>query len=155
MEIEIPGIGSLRLDHAVMDFNGTIAVDGILLDGVAERLRRLSARCDVHVLTSDTQGTARRALSGLPLTLDIYDVEDAGACKRAYVEKLGAESCVCIGNGRNDVAMFEVAQLAIAILETEGAYAPILETADMVVRASVDALDLLLDDKRLISGLRR
>ncbi len=42
IEIEIPGWGSLRLVHAVFDVNGTLARDGELLPGVAERFARLA-----------------------------------------------------------------------------------------------------------------
>jgi soluble P-type ATPase len=67
--IEIPGVWALRLRCLVLDFNGTIACDGLLLPGVRARLRRLSESLDVHVLTADTFGTARSALRGLELDL--------------------------------------------------------------------------------------
>lgn len=39
--IEIPGRKPLHIAHVVLDYNGTIAVDGILLEGVGERIARL------------------------------------------------------------------------------------------------------------------
>lgn len=155
MQVSVPGYGVVDIEHVVMDFNGTIAVDGVLRERVRERIIRLAGYCQTHVLTSDTQGTAARELIGLPVSLEIYDTDDAGACKRSYVEALGAHVCACVGNGANDASMFEVAVLSIAVLETEGVYAPLLTSADMLVRSSVDALDLLLDKTRLASGLRR
>lgn len=154
MNYRIPGFGVLDIEDVVMDFNGTIAVDGHLLEGIADRIGRLSELARVHVLTSDTQQTAARELAGLPLTLDIYDTENAGAEKRRYVEAIGASRCACIGNGRNDVSMFQAAALSICVLETEGACTHALTCADLVVRAGIDALDMLLVDKRLASGLR-
>jgi soluble P-type ATPase len=50
--------------------------------------------------------------------------------------------------------MFRSAALSIAVLEAEGLYAPLLQEADLIAKSSEDALDLLLDMKRLISGLR-
>jgi soluble P-type ATPase len=50
--------------------------------------------------------------------------------------------------------MFRAAALSIAVLESEGLYAPILASADLLTKSSEDALDLLLDGKRLLSGLR-
>ena len=35
--IEIPGREPLRIDHVVLDYNGTVAVDGLLLKGAGER----------------------------------------------------------------------------------------------------------------------
>lgn len=33
IEINIPGFGSLELDHLVLDYNGTMALDGQLIEG--------------------------------------------------------------------------------------------------------------------------
>jgi len=153
MTIEIPGFGLLEIDIVVMDFNGTIAIDGVMKDTIRHRIISLAEVYRIFVITSDTQGTAARELEGLPLTLKIFNNESAGECKRQIVEELG-DNCACIGNGRNDMEMFRSAALSIAVLETEGLYAPILSTADILVKSSEDALDLLLDAKRLISGLR-
>ena len=40
-EITIPSRGLLRLQYLVLDVNGTIALDGQLLSGVSERVKRL------------------------------------------------------------------------------------------------------------------
>lgn len=154
MQIDIPGYRVLTIESVVMDFNGTIAVDGKMKDTVRQRIVRLAEQYRVYVITADTQGTAARELEGLPITLKIFDNSGAGECKRQIVDALGADTCACVGNGHNDALMFRAAALSIAVLETEGLYAPILLDADLVVRSSEDALDLLLDEKRLISGLR-
>jgi P-type E1-E2 ATPase len=154
MNIGVPGYRTLIIENVVMDFNGTIAVDGHMKDSVKERIMRLSGQYQVYVITSDTQGTAAKELDGLPVTLKIFDNANAGECKRQIVEELGGDRCACVGNGNNDRFMFRKAALSIAVLETEGLYAPILSDADLLVKSSEDALDLLLDTKRLISGLR-
>ncbi len=59
LSFEIPDFGDLHLDQLVLDFNGTLARDGRLLPGVAERLARLAAALTVHVVTGDTNGTAQ------------------------------------------------------------------------------------------------
>ena len=41
IEINIPGRDILRIEHLVLDYNGTIAVDGALIEGIQERLQRL------------------------------------------------------------------------------------------------------------------
>jgi soluble P-type ATPase len=40
----------------VTDVNGTLAVDGILIDGLAKRLTSLRDRLEIHMLTADTHG---------------------------------------------------------------------------------------------------
>jgi soluble P-type ATPase len=86
----------------------------------------------------------------LPVTLKIFDNSNAGECKRQIVEEIGGDRCACVGNGNNDRLMFQKATLSIAVLETEGLYAPMLSDADLLVKSSEDALVLLLDTKRLI-----
>ncbi len=154
MRYEIPGYMTLDIQNVVMDFNGTIAVDGVMKEAVKQRIIQLAEYYRVYVLTSDTRGTAKRELANLPIMLEIYNTDNAGECKRHFVDELGGDFCACIGNGKNDELMFKAAALSIAILETEGLYAPLLIAADLLVKSSEEALDLLMDGKRLISGLR-
>ena len=41
LHLEIPECGKLRLQQALFDLNGTLALDGILPEAVRERLVRL------------------------------------------------------------------------------------------------------------------
>ena len=56
IELNIPGRGVIQIDHLVSDVNGTLAVDGQLMEGVASALLRLSDRLQIHLLTADTHG---------------------------------------------------------------------------------------------------
>jgi len=153
IEVTIPGRKRLlRISHAVFDFNGTLATDGKLICGVRRRIERLAAVVDAVVMTADTFGTARRALHDLPVTVRV--VRD-GAEKRRLVESIGAENVAVIGNGANDVPMFKAASLGIAVCGVEGTAAELLRAATVVVRDVNDALDLLLELKRLVATLRR
>jgi len=154
IKIDVPGFGLLRLEHLVLDFNGTLAVDGELLAGVAERLTVLAARLSVHVMTADTHGTAARALGRLPCSLAVAPPSGQAEAKRRFVEALSAERVVAIGNGRNDRLMLKAARLGIAVVQAEGASAEALAAADLVVPAIADALDLLAHPLRLVASLR-
>ena len=66
IEIDIPGFKILRLNHLVLDYNGTIACDGKLLPGVKEGLSALAEVLSIHVLTADTFGRARSFLDDIP-----------------------------------------------------------------------------------------
>lgn len=154
MIFEIPGYKTLTLEHIVLDFNGTIAVDGIIRSSVRDLIQTLSQSYAIHILTSDTQGTAAREVTGLPVRLEIISGDRASEAKQAFVEGLGNHRCVCIGNGRNDRLMFQSCALSVAVLEEEGLYAGILINADLLVRSTEDALKLLMDPKRLIADLR-
>ncbi len=56
IEISIPGRGILQLEHLVSDVNGTLALDGVLMDGLAKRIASVHDRITVHLLTADTHG---------------------------------------------------------------------------------------------------
>jgi len=154
IEITIPGDGGLRLNYLVMDYNGTLACNGILLEGVAERVTALAKHLAVYVLTADTFGTARAVLAGLPCTVHILPHEGQNHAKMAFVTQLGRGEAVCIGNGRNDKLMLQAAALGIAVIGPEGAAADALHAADIIAPSIQVALDLLLHPLRLVATLR-
>lgn len=155
LEIAIPGKETLRLRCLALDVNGTLAQDGALLPGVAERLRRLRRVLDLHLLTADTHGTQDRIDRELGLTATRLTAATPGAAqKEAYIRALGAGAVATIGNGVNDVLMLRAAALAIAVLGPEGLATAALREADVVVARIEDALDLLLLPRRLSATLR-
>ncbi|MBN1221399.1 MAG: ATPase P [Anaerolineae bacterium] len=154
LNITIPGYGELQLAHLVLDYNGTLACDGQLLPGVAERLDVLSAQLSLHVLTADTFGNVKTALAAASPELFILPRDGQDVGKRNYVEKLGADATVCIGNGRNDRLMLQAAALGIAVIQAEGASVAAAQAADVVVSNIQAGLDLLLHPLRLVATLR-
>ncbi len=154
LKIEIPNYKTLELEHLVLDYNGTIALDGEIRDSVRERLIPLSKMLDIYVLTADTHGTAKKMCEGLPLKIQTFPTDGALDEKLAVVEGLGEDKCIAIGNGRNDKLMCRASALAIAVMEQEGMCGRLLGEADVCTRSIEDALDLLLRPKRLIATLR-
>lgn len=152
--VTIPGFGALELRHLVLDYNGTLAVDGKLLPGVREALTALADRLEIHVITADTFGLAGTELAGLPVNITIIPQAEQAEIKLAHVVRLGTESVFAIGNGRNDRKMLAAAAVGVALTQGEGASAETLAAADVVATHVVDALDLLLHPKRLIATLR-
>jgi P-type E1-E2 ATPase len=153
VEVTIPGRRRpLRIEHVVFDFNGTVAVEGRLIRGVAARLEALAARAEVVVMTADTFGTARSALARLPITVHIVR---NGAEKRRFVESLGGSTVAAVGNGTNDVPMLRAAGLGIVVLGDEGTSGQALRAATVVARDIHVAIDLILKPRRLIATLRR
>ncbi|NLG48578.1 MAG: HAD family hydrolase [Chloroflexi bacterium] len=163
IELEIPGMGAYTWEYLVLDINGTLTTDGVLLPGVAERLQMLAARLSIRLLTSDTRGTAAGLAERLGLELTrtqpggptVDSRTNESAQKAAYVEALGAERVIAIGNGNNDALMLAAAGLGIAVLGDEGAAVAALAAADIAVRHINDALDLLIQPVRLVSTWRR
>jgi len=154
LSLTIPGGKTLELSHLVLDYNGTIACDGRLIDGVKGRLLVLAKSLTIHVVTADTFGSVREALTGIPCRLIIIPVEHKAEAKRAWVAELKAASCVCVGNGRNDRLMLNDAALGIAVVQAEGAAVEAVLAADILVSNVLDALDLLSHPLRLTATLR-
>ena len=154
IEITIPGFKQLRLEHLVLDYNGTLAVDGEMIPGVKSRLRVLGEKLQVHIVTADTFGKTASAVTDLDCALKILPAEGQAEAKRAYVDQLGADATVCMGNGRNDRLMLQKAVLGIAVILGEGAHAATLSAADVVCTSILEALDLLQNPLRLTATLR-
>lgn len=154
IEIDIPGFGRVTLKHLVSDFTGTLSFNGALITGVRERLNTLADLVAIHVLTSDTFGTARGELEGINCSIHILAGEYHDLQKEEYVQSLDAASVAAIGNGNNDRKMLRVARLGIAVTEREGSAGDILMAADVHVTGILDGLDLLLNTKRLKATLR-
>jgi len=154
LEIPIPGYKSLHFEHLVLDYNGTLARDGELLEGVADALAALAEPLQIHVVTADTFGKVHRRMADSPCTVVVLPKEQQDVAKRKYVEQLGSDRVVAIGNGRNDRLMLKRAALGIAVVEEEGAAAETLLAADVVCPSILAALDLLRNPLRLTASLR-
>lgn len=155
IEIDVPGWGRRRIEHLVMDYNGCLGCDGLLLPGVDERLPQLSIRLRLHICTADTFGTVADQTRPFESALKILGPTNQDAQKAQLVQRLGPLSCAAIGNGRNDVLMLKEAALGIAVLGPEGMASELLESADVLVADVNAGLDLLLAPKRLTATLRR
>jgi soluble P-type ATPase len=152
--LDIPGAAPLRLEHLMLDFNGTLACDGSLLPGVRERLERLSRAIQIHVVTADTFNRAGAELAGVPCQLCVLGPGEQARAKLEYVQHLGPERTACVGNGRNDALMMDAVALGIAVVQAEGAAPQTLCAADVIVHEIRDALDLLAHPQRLVATLR-
>jgi len=155
IDIEVPGFRRFHLEHLVLDVNGTIAMDGRLLEGVAELIGELRSRLAVHLVTADTHGCQETIDRALSATAILIPVRDQAQAKLDYVEKLGPDRVAAVGNGANDAAMLKGAALGICVLGPEGSAVEALAKADVVVPHIRAALELLLYPKRLIATLRR
>ncbi|BBO92025.1 HAD family hydrolase [Desulfosarcina ovata] len=154
LSLEIPGYGVLDLKHLVLDYNGTLAVDGVLLAGVKKTLNALSQSLAVHVVTADTFGKAAAGLEGVNCQLMVLPPGAQDRAKSDFVNQLGADRTVAVGNGRNDALMLAESALGIAVILAEGASAQTLRAADVICTDIVAALDLLRHPLRLTATLR-
>jgi len=155
IELNIPGRGNLQLHHLVTDMNGTLAVDGELLDGLVKKLSALRDRLTIHLLTADTHG--RQTVIDGQLNLKAVRVApgNEAAQKADYVRRLGAQTVVAIGQGANDSQMLEAAALGICVMSPEGVAVETLLAADLLTPDVYTALELLDKPLRIVASLRK
>ena len=154
LTIEVPGYKRFDLEHLVLDFNGTIAFDGKIIDGVKKRIEELASSLKIHVLTADSFGSAHTELIGYPCKLYVLEQENQEQGKLEYIQRLGCSLTVCIGNGQNDRLMLKEATLGICICMAEGAATGSVLSADILCPDILSALDLLIHPQRLMATLR-
>lgn len=155
IQFNIPGSGEYNLEHIVMDVNGTLAVDGQLIEGVKEKVVSLRGQLTIHLLTADTHGRQNE----IDQQLDLYAVRvkpgNEATQKAEYVRGLGIEKVVAIGQGANDAGMLAVARLGICVISAEGVAKETLLASDLVAPTILTALELLERPMRIVASLRR
>lgn len=155
LELNIPGWGELQFQHIVLDVNGTLALDGTLIEGVARRIGSLRNILDVHLLTANTHGRQAAIDQMLGLQATILQPGDEARQKKGYIQNLGAARTIAIGQGANDALMLREARLGICILSVEGLATETLLAADLLMPDIHSALDLFEKPIRLIASLRK
>jgi P-type E1-E2 ATPase len=155
IELDIPGRGKVQLTSLVLDVNGTIALDGQLLDGMARRLSALKERLAIHLLTADTHGRQAEIDQRLGLQAVRIRPGEEAAQKAEYVRRLGAGKVAAIGQGANDAGMLEAAGLGIGVLSPEGLAVEALLASDLVMPDIFAALDLFEKPLRIVASLRK
>ena len=155
IELNIPVRGLIQLQHLVCDVNGTLAVDGKLLEGVKQRLSALRDRLTLHMLTTDTHGKQDVIDHQLNLKAERIHPGKEAEQKEEFVQQLGAGTVVAIGQGANDAGMLQAAALGICVLSAEGTAVETLLGADLSVASVHEALELLEKPLRIVATLRK
>lgn len=153
LTVKIPGREELVLEHLILDYNGTIALDGAVIPAIRPRLEELARVLKIYVITADTHGTAKERCAGLPLEVLTFPTTQVGQIKAEEARKRSG-GVACIGNGFNDIQMSDVCDLSVCVIGREGCCGALLGHADVVVTSIEDALDLLLKPDRLRATLR-
>lgn len=155
IELNIPGCGRVQLHHLVCDVNGTLALDGGLLEGLVRPLTTLRDRLSLHLLTADTH--ARQYIIDQQLNLQAVRIQPGSEAeqKAAYVRQLGPEKVIAVGQGANDAQMLRLAAIGVAVLSKEGTALETLLAADLVAPDIFTVLELLENPLRLVATLRK
>ena len=134
MKINIPGFGNVEIHHVVCDYNGTLAVDGHVKDGIKQAIQDLSGEVQFHVITADTFGVVEKELEGVSCTLTIIPKGAQAQAKADYIRRLGPDHVIAVGNGVNDKLMLSESRIGIAVLLEEGTSVSAMTAADILVK---------------------
>ena len=153
ISIDIPGWENITIENIVLDLNGTIATDGKISVDVKEKIKTLSQKAKVYILTADIQGTAGDESKDIGIELVKIPGENSKNKKFEFLKTLNLDKTIVIGNGNNDQLILREAALGIAVLGDEGVSGLALKSAEILVKSISDALDLFLKPKRLMATL--
>ena len=153
MKYDIPGQEQLNIKTIILDLNGTLSVAGKVPGGVKARLDQLKAKgFKVLFFTGNTRNDADDLATRLGIDWKL--AKDAIG-KRDLALGLEPETCASIGNGLIDLELMKTVKLRIVTLQAEGVHVQTMLNSDIVVPNINDALDLFIDDQRLIATLRK
>lgn len=152
--VEIPGRDNLNIKNVVFDYNGTVAEDGIMAYQTKENLKKISENLKVYIITADTYGNVKKQCEGLPVSIETFPKGNATFYKKSFVEKLGSGETMVIGNGMNDIEMFKVATLSIAVIGEEGCAGKLIVQSDIVVSSIEKVFSMIENTNRIVATLR-
>jgi len=154
MIIDIPGRKTFEIKNVVFDYNGTIAIDGKVIEGVSENINKLSSIFNFYIITADTYGSVEKELKNTNCEVIKIPKSTQDISKLNFVKGLGSNITLAVGNGRNDKLMLKEAILGIGILHDEGICTETLLNSDIISKSILDVFGYLTNVNRLIATLR-
>lgn len=155
LSINIPGWKKIELENLVLDFNGTLAVDGIIVPSIIPRLHELSKILKIFIISADTFGTVEEQCKGLPVRVHRIDPDNQKKQKGEFVRSLGGDVSCSAGNGEVDGDMLKESVLSVCVMGYEACSTGALMNSQLCVADGEQALDLLLKPGRIVATLRR
>lgn len=153
MKYNIPGHEQLEIKTIILDLNGTLSVAGTIPNGVKQQLQQLKDRgFKVVFFTGNTRNDADDLAADLGVE---WKLAKSAEDKRNLAMELEPETCASVGNGLIDLELMKVVKLRIVTLQAEGVHVQTMLNSDIAIPTINDALDLFLDEQRLIATLRK
>jgi soluble P-type ATPase len=148
ISIQRPGMESLDIHFVLIDFEGTLAMDGRVHPKAKDKVNLLSKRVTITILTKSNREKVEETLRKMRAEILYVTEGDSSQQKLNALQRLGAHQTAVIGNGLDDVRILEQAGLGMCVIGKEGASAEAMAKADLVVTHVLDALDFLLKPLR-------
>lgn len=150
-----PGLDPLEIDSLLIDFEGTLAMDGRVHPKVKDKLNLLAKRVQISILIGEETEKVKEALKRVKAEIVPVAEGQASQEKLRWLHRLGPNRTAAIGNGFDDGELLEKAALGLAVLSREGTAASTWIKADLLFPTLLDALDFLLKPLRQKATLKR
>jgi soluble P-type ATPase len=155
ISIQRPGMESLDIHFVLIDFEGTLAMDGRVHPKAKDKVNLLSKRATIYILTKSNREKVEETLKKMKVEILYLTEGDSSQQKLNVLQRLGSHQTAVIGNGLDDVRIMEQAGLGMCVIGKEGSSAEAMAKADLVVNNVLDALDFLLKPLRQRATLSR
>jgi soluble P-type ATPase len=155
ISIQRPGMESLDIHFVLIDFEGTLAMDGRVHPKAKDKVNLLSKRAAITILTKSNREKVEETLTKMKVEILSVTEGDSSQQKLNILQRLGPHQTAVIGNGLDDVRIMEQAGLGMCVIGKEGSSAEAMAKADLVVTNVLDALDFLLKPLRQRATLTR
>jgi len=146
--IERPGQEPLEIDHLLIDFEGTLAMDRRVHPKAKDKINLLSKRLKIYIFTKEEKERVEEALKRVKAEIIFLNRGEASRQKLELIQSLGAFRTAVIGNGIDDLSIMKEAALGMVILGKEGTSGALIQIANLVFTDVIDALDFLLKPLR-------
>jgi soluble P-type ATPase len=153
MIYNVPEVGEIEIKTIVFDLNGTLQVNGVVPEGLKERMEKLkSLGFKLVFFSGDVRGNAPKVAHELGIDfISTFNAED----KEREFLKFDTNTTAAVGNARIDIGTFKHAVLSIATLQSEGIHIEILKYVDVIVPHINDALDFFINEGTFKGTMRR
>lgn len=155
ISIHRSGMESLEIQSVLIDFEGTLAIDGRVHPKSKDKVNLLSRRTTIYIVVKSSRENAEKTLKKMKVEILYVTEEDSSQQKLDLLQRLGPRQTAVIGNGLDDVRIMEQAGLGMCVIGKEGSSAEAMAKADLVFTDILDALDFLLKPLRQRATLGR
>ncbi len=155
ISIQRPGQPPMDIEFLLIDYEGSLAMDGRIHPKAKDKINLLSKRLKIYIFAKGEREKVEERLRRVKGEIIFLNEGKTSGEKLEVLKKVGLERTVVIGNGVDDPALFEEARLSICVIGKEGAAGEAIKKADLVVTDILNGLDFLLKPLRQRATLGR
>jgi P-type E1-E2 ATPase len=142
----------ITLSTILLDLNGTLSVNGKIVKGSKERIKKLKKMgFQLVMLSGDSRGNAKKIAKELGIECIITKSSKE---KKKAIKQFNRKECIAIGNARIDIGMLKHAKISMLTLQIEGIHTGAIKYADIIVPSILDAFDIFIKPHNFRSTMK-